>query len=243
MGGNRRNFNMNSTYGLATEIERGDSSRYPLRHNFQTAGIDSSLYFSTAQDGGFLQSASTARGHTQGGNQASMGSFDHLGSTRLLTQQQHKGFRRPKPRLYHKGNESSEEEEGEQFTVNPAEDIPRNRLVEKLVRGLQSWIQSMVKRENFRLDIKQIEDPKWTPAPRECATMTPLGFNLYLIGGLNYDTCKEVVRGKILGDSLIWERVPYTSTETIQGRQLHTTVPYQDKLYTFGGCFMFNRKR
>lgn len=43
---------------------------------------------------------------------------------------------RPKPRIVYKHTESSDEEENEQFMVNPAEDIPRNKLVDKLVRGL-----------------------------------------------------------------------------------------------------------
>lgn len=27
------------------------------------------------------------------------------------------------------------------------------------------------------------------------------------------------------------------------GRQCHSTIPYQQKLFVFGGCFQFNRKR
>lgn len=40
------------------------------------------------------------------------------------------------PRIMYRRTESSDEEENEQFLVNPAEDIPRNKLVDKLVRGL-----------------------------------------------------------------------------------------------------------
>ena len=47
---------------------------------------------------------------------------------------------RPQPRIIYRGTESSDEEENEQFHANPAEDIPRNKLVDKLVRGLQSYI-------------------------------------------------------------------------------------------------------
>ena len=43
---------------------------------------------------------------------------------------------RPRPRFIYKAAESSDEEETEQFTVNPADDIPKNKLVDKLVRGL-----------------------------------------------------------------------------------------------------------
>ena len=41
---------------------------------------------------------------------------------------------------------------------------------------------------------------------------------MYMIGGLNFDTCKEIVSAKINGGSVIWERVPYTSSEPVFGR-------------------------
>lgn len=107
---------------------------------------------------------------------------------------------RPKPRLIQKHDESSDEEENEQFHVNPAEDIPRNKLVDKLVRGLQSYIQRMQKRESFRIDVKLPFDSKWMPAPRECATLTTVNYKMYLMGGLNYDACKEIIQAKVNGD-------------------------------------------
>ena len=151
--------------------------------------------------------------------------------------------KRPKPKIIYRKTESSDEEENEQFHANPAEDIPHNKLVDKLVRGLQSYIQRMQKRESFRLEVKVPHDPKWMPAPRECSTLTTVGYNMYLIGGLNYDVCKEIIRAKVNGDTIIWERIPYTSSEVVQGRQCHTAVPYQSKIYMFGGCFMFHKKR
>lgn len=101
----------------------------------------------------------------------------------------------------------------------------------------------MQKRESFRMEVKLPFDTKGMPAPRECSTLTTVGYNMYLIGGLNYDVCKEIVRAKINGDNIIWERVPYSSTEVVQGRQCHSAVPYLGKIYIFGGCFMFHKKR
>lgn len=101
----------------------------------------------------------------------------------------------------------------------------------------------MQKRESFRIDVKNVVDTRFMPAPRECAQLVTCGYTLYLLGGLNFDTCKEIVQGKVIGDSIHWERVPYTSSEQIQGRQCHSSVPYMGKIYTFGGCFMFNKKR
>lgn len=50
------------------------------------------------------------------------------------------------------------------------------------------------------MDVKLPTDPKWMPAPRECATLTTVGYNMYLIGGLNSNTCKEIIRAKVNGD-------------------------------------------
>ena len=101
----------------------------------------------------------------------------------------------------------------------------------------------MQKRENFRICVRKPFDPKWQPAPRECATLTTVGYTMYMIGGLNFDTCKEIVSAKINGGSVIWERVPYTSSEPVFGRQCHTACGFSNKIYIFGGCFMFNPKR
>ena len=73
--------------------------------------------------------------------------------------------------------------------------------------------------------------------------MTTVGYSMYMIGGLNYDTCKEIIRAKINGGQVIWERVPYTSTEAVVGRQCHSAAAYNHRIYIFGGCFMFNQKR
>lgn len=46
---------------------------------------------------------------------------------------QHK---RPKPKFVYKTAEPSDSEEEEIFTATPANDVPKNKLVDKLVRGL-----------------------------------------------------------------------------------------------------------
>ena len=43
---------------------------------------------------------------------------------------------RARPKFVFIEPESSEDEAGGTFTANPAEDIPRNKLTEKLARGL-----------------------------------------------------------------------------------------------------------
>lgn len=49
--------------------------------------------------------------------------------------------------------EEQEDDTGGQFTANPADDIPRNKLTEKLTRGIQSFVQRMQKREGFRAEV------------------------------------------------------------------------------------------
>lgn len=47
---------------------------------------------------------------------------------------------RPQPRLLFIEPEESEDDGGGAFTANPADDIPRNKLTEKLARGIQSFV-------------------------------------------------------------------------------------------------------
>ena len=102
-------------------------------------------------------------------------------------------MKRPKPRV--KLIEPAKEElsDEQQFVVHPASDLPKNKLIEKLARGLQSYIQRMQKREGFRLEIKHVKESKWTPAPRECATLCTSDIKMFMFGGLNFDAVKEVV--------------------------------------------------
>jgi hypothetical protein len=40
------------------------------------------------------------------------------------------------------------------FVSKPADDIPRNQLTNKFVRGIQSFVQRMQKREGYRICVK-----------------------------------------------------------------------------------------
>lgn len=59
--------------------------------------------------------------------------FDPLAMQRQISMASSK---RPKQRMLFIEPESSDDETGGAFTANPAEDIPRNKLTEKLARGL-----------------------------------------------------------------------------------------------------------
>jgi len=68
---------------------------------------------------------------------------------------------------------------------------------------------------------------------------------------MNFDANKEIARLNVKGleneeveyNEAEWKKIDYNSFESIGGRQNHSSVAYNDKVYTFGGCFMFNRKR
>jgi hypothetical protein len=39
-----------------------------------------------------------------------------------------------------------------------------------------------------------------------------------MIGGMNCEPIKEIVKGKVQGDVILWEKVNFSSQEVIQGR-------------------------
>lgn len=77
----------------------------------------------------------------------------------------------------------------------------------------------MQKRESFFVTVIKQELYNWQPAPRECASLTTIDNEGYLVGGLNYDVNKEVARLSIsnLESSEIayskpsWHNVTYDS--------------------------------
>ena len=109
----------------------------------------------------------------------------------------------------------------------------------------------MQKRESFFVTVIKQELHNWQPAPRECATLTTIKNKGYLVGGLNYDANREVAMlsidnmesNDILSVKPQWLNQGYNSFEPIQGRCRHTSCGYNDRIYTFGGCFKFNSKR
>ena len=40
-----------------------------------------------------------------------------------------------------------------------------------------------------------------------------------------------------------WNNVQYSQQEAVPGRCRHTSLIFNNKIITFGGCFMYNRKR
>jgi hypothetical protein len=61
---------------------------------------------------------------------------------------------RARPKFVYIEPESSDEEAAGAFTANPAEDLPKNKLTEKLARGLQTYVKRMQEREGFRAEVR-----------------------------------------------------------------------------------------
>jgi hypothetical protein len=55
-------------------------------------------------------------------------------------------------------------------------------------------------KESYYAELYRIEDPLWNPAPRESATLTTINFRSYLIGGQNYEACREIASVKVNGE-------------------------------------------
>ena len=94
------------------------------------------------------------------------------------------GKDRPQPKLKWLEPSGDDDLDGpELFTAQPSDDIPRNKLTERLARGLQSYVQRMQKRESFFAELAHIKLQNWLPAPREYSSMVTVGTQIYLIGG------------------------------------------------------------
>ena len=94
-----------------------------------------------------------------------------------------------------------------------------------------------------RVRVIRINSNKWTPAPREFSTFSFCNRRCYLFGGLNYDTNNEMAQFRFHEHQQAWANIKYDSNDRILGRCRHSACSFGDKIYIYGGCFMFNRKR
>jgi len=106
----------------------------------------------------------------------------------------------------------------------------------------------MQRREAFYAELSEVYQIGWQPAPREYSTFSFCNHRCYLVGGLNYDTNKEV--GELTFNhsqydmQADWRNIKYsTNDDKIQGRCRHSACTYRDKVFIFGGSYMYNRKR
>ncbi|CDW78242.1 kelch motif family protein [Stylonychia lemnae] len=121
--------------------------------------------------------------------------------------------------------------------------MPKNKLMMQMQQGIQQLVQKVKKRESYLIECFRVEDPYWNPPPRESGCLVQSNHKSYLIGGLNYETSKDVPQLRIVGDHVQWLKSDYESQEKLEGRLQHTAVAFKDKILIFGGCYMYNKKR
>jgi hypothetical protein len=120
-------------------------------------------------------------------------------------------------------------------------------MLKKIARGISVLVRRYLKAHKIKVMITKIYDPGCTPAPREQSTLTSLEANgrAILLGGVNYEKITEaaMVRSEKTLE-INWEQLDYAEQgKEIIGRIGHSSVCYGNKIYTFGGGFMYNRKR
>lgn len=75
----------------------------------------------------------------------------------------------PKPRnkIKEMENDDGGSDNEEKFIAKPSDDLPKNRLIEQLAKGLTVYVQRMQKRHSYFLTVKKMDTTMYTPAPRE----------------------------------------------------------------------------
>jgi len=91
------------------------------------------------------------------------------------------------------GDLNEESQEGpDLFVAQPSDDIPRNKLTEKLTRGLQAHVQSMQKRQSYFIELNEVPITGWMPPPKENSTLSFCNGRPYLIGGMGFETDRDI---------------------------------------------------
>lgn len=124
---------------------------------------------------------------------------------------------RPQPKLVYLDKKKISSDEQDNKISNAKNEIEVDDIdqIENPVNKTVMNLLGSYKPQSQYVELQKVKDCKWLPAPRECATLTVCEYKMYLIGGLNFDACKEIIEGRIYGNSLIWERIQYTSNEPI----------------------------
>lgn len=98
----------------------------------------------------------------------------------------------------------------------------------------------MRQREGLRVRVAK-DKHGWIPQAREKATLTKVGRRYWLLGGMSYETFKDVSCCEFVLGKLVWQKVPFKGD--VVPRHSHSTVQYGQSLFVFGGCFQFDRVR
>ena len=65
----------------------------------------------------------------------------------------------------------------------------------------------------------------------------------YMIGGMNSSLCDDIVQAIDIGSEIKWENLELKCLTPYEPVQSHSSVSWDNKIYSFGGCYMFNPSR
>lgn len=83
------------------------------------------------------------------------------------------------------------------------------------------------------------------PAPKENSTLTFCNEKILLIGGMGYETDKDISQLKYNGEyGSHWNKLKYKcEDDKLQGRCRHSACVRNNKIFIFGGCFNYHHQR
>ena len=93
---------------------------------------------------------------------------------------------KPKNKIKEMDNDDGGSDNEEKFIAHPADDLPKNRLIEQFAKGLTVYVQRMMKRHSYFVSVKKMDTTMYTPAPRELQQIIFNKDKTYVIGGLNH---------------------------------------------------------
>lgn len=155
-------------------------------------------------------------------------------------------------------NSDIDSDREEEFVAKPAGELPKNKLVDKLAKGLTIFVQRMIKRSSYHVSIKRVNTELWKPPPRENAQLVCHNNGVFLIGGMNHNTVSELSYLHLKnGDRAdldilepLWSKlevsypqitsdIPVVPTPTFG----HSSTVYKDKIISFGGSQAYDLKQ
>ena len=100
----------------------------------------------------------------------------------------------------------------------------------------------MQKRHSYFIELNEVPITGWMPPPKENSTMNFCNGKPFLIGGMGYETDRDVSQLLFSEDGLsTWYKDQYQcEDDKLQGRCRHSAVSHASKIFIFGGCFNYH---
>ena len=103
----------------------------------------------------------------------------------------------------------------------------------------------MQKIHSYFIELNEVHVTGWMPAPKENSTLSFVNGTSYLIGGMGYETDKDISQFNLsVYYYSNWIKKNFAcEDEKLQGRCRHTAVIHDSKIFIFGGCFNYHHQR